>query len=471
MSNIIGRKHEQKRLQKVIGSSKSEFVAIYGRRRVGKTFLIREFFKYTFDFQLTGLANATTKQQLNNFYIVLRRKNVSIEKPSNWIEAFQLLIDYITTIKEKRKKIIFIDELPWLDTPKSDFVMALEHFWNSWATNRKDIVLVTCGSAASWMINMLINNRGGLHNRVTARIRLEPFTLSETELMLQDRHHVLDRYQILQIYMVMGGIPYYLEALSPEKSAAQNIDELCFKKGALLATEFDNLFPSLFRNSEKHEAVVYALSAKTNGLTRNEIIKAAKIPSGGSTTKILLELEESGFISKVKPFNKKKKDMLFRLSDFYSNFYIRFIQNKKYDEGNWTNNIDNPAQRAWSGYVFEQICLSHIKQIKRALGINGILSSASSWKSTQSKKGSQIDIVIDRRDQIVNLVEVKFSISSYTITKAYADNLRNKVSSFKEETKTRKTIFLTMITTFGLKKNMYSSSLIQNIITMDDLFN
>ncbi len=473
MNDIIGRKKEIKQLEKVKNSRKSEFVVVYGRRRVGKTFLVREHFNYTFDFQLTGLANANTKQQLINFQVSLQRQsNLTIDQiPKDWFSAFQLLIDHLESIKEGRKKIVFFDELPWLDTARSDFMMAFEHFWNSWATNRKDILLITCGSAASWMINELINNHGGLHNRVTERLKIYPFNLQETELMLQDKNSVLDRYQILQLYMVMGGVPYYLDMVSSEKSAAQNIEEMCFRKGALLTLEFKNLFTSLFKNAEVYESIIIALSTKLIGMTRNEISQATRIKSGGSLTDKLEALEESGFITRYTPFNKKSKDFIYRLSDFYSLFYLKFIKNNtNYDKGIWINAIDNPAQRAWGGYAFEQICLAHTPQIKKALEIGGIISHTLSWKSKESENGAQIDLLIDRRDQVVNLCEIKYSINAYKITKAYAENLRNKIGTFKQETKTRKAIFLTMITTYGVEKNAHSISLVQNNITMDALF-
>ena len=473
MKDVIGREREIKQLDKVKSSHKSEFVALYGRRRVGKTFLVREYFQYQFDFQLTGLAKANTKQQLVNFHAAIKRiwSASPDDFPKSWFEAFQRLISYLETINEARKKVIFLDELPWLDTPRSDFLLALEHFWNSWATNRKDIILITCGSAASWMINELINEHGGLHNRVTERIKIFPFDLRETELLLKSKENVLDRYQILQLYMVMGGIPFYLDAIAPDLSAAQNIENMCFRKGAILNVEFQNLYASLFKNAEKYEKLVIGLSRKNKGLSRSELTQITGLPSGGSLTRLLDELEESGFITRYAPFNKKSKDTLYRLSDFYSLFYLKFIkENTNYDEGVWTNAIDHPSQRAWAGYAFEQICLAHIPQIKRALGISGVITQSSSWRSNKKEDGAQIDLLIDRRDQVVNLCEIKYSINPYTITKSYADKLRNKIGTFKGETKTRKAVFMTMITTFGLEKNQHSTSLVQNEITMDALF-
>jgi len=473
MSSIIGRTKEIKILDRVAQSSKSEFVAFYGRRRVGKTFLVREYFNYTFDFSLTGLANASTDQQLTNFSALLQKVDVAASDaiPTNWFFAFQSLIDYLEGIKGTRKKVIFLDELPWLDTPKSDFLMALEHFWNSWASARKDIILVTCGSAASWMINKLINNHGGLHNRVTERIRIEPFNLRETEEMLLAKNGIFDRYQIVELYMITGGIPYYLDAIVPDKSAAQNIEELCFRKGGLLAREFPHLFRSLFKNAEKYEQIIIALASKNKGLTRKEISTHTGIASGGRMTNLLDELEESGFIGRYTPFSGRKRDVLYRLADFYSRFYLKFIKgNTNYQKGVWTNTLDSPSKRAWSGYAFEQVCIEHLPQIKKAIGIAGVVTQFSTWKSQNSAPGAQIDIVIDRRDRTINLCEVKFSVNSFSITKSYAENLRNKIGVFRAETKTKKSVFLTMITTYGVDRNKHSTSLVQNEVTMDALF-
>ena len=470
---IVGRKNEIERLEKTVESSKSEFVAVYGRRRVGKTFLIREFFNYTFDFQISGLANAGTTQQLFNFHSSLSRQSAAFfeHKPANWLEAFQQLITHLENIERKEKKVVFFDEMPWLDTKSSDFITGLEHFWNSWATNRKDIVLIACGSAASWMINVLINNSGGLHNRITRRIKIEPFCLKEVEEFLESKKCVLDRYQITQIYMTVGGIPYYLDAINPELSATQNIQELFFSKNAFLKNEFFNLYRSLFRKHEIYEQIVETLSSKTQGLQRKEIVELSNVSSGGTLTKVLNDLEESGFISSYIAFDQKNNHTLYRLSDFYTAFYFKFIKENKYNGTNaWINLLDNPTHRAWQGFTFEQICISHIEQIKKALGIQGIMSRESNWRGKNEQKTAQIDLLIDRRDQVINICEAKFSIDSYVITKEYSEKLRSKMSIFKEVTKTKKSVFMTMITTFGIEKNKYSTSLVQNEVTMNDLF-
>ena len=466
----VGRESEYALFRKMHKSKKSEFVALYGRRRVGKTFLIRSFLnEYNCTFQVTGLANATTEQQLVNFHIALAKYTTVNSQSENWVQAFQLLINYLEQSSDE-KKVVFIDELPWFDTAKSDFIQALEHFWNSWASARNDVLLIVCGSAASWMINKLINNTGGLHNRVTKKIKIVPFTLKECEQFLLEKNIQLDRYQIVQLYMVLGGIPFYWDEVEQGKSATQNIEQICFTRNGLLRTEFSNIFHSLFKKADNHLKIVNALAKKSVGLTRDEILKETLLPNAGSTTRLLVELEESGFLRKYTPFGRTNRDSLYQLSDFYTLFYLSFIQNTNLDDkNNWINAIDNPKQRAWSGYAYEQVCLHHIDQIKSALGIAGVESTTSSWRSKTQGAGAQVDLVIERRDQVINLCEMKFSINEFLIDKKYDAELRNKIGTFKTETKTRKSVFLTMITTFGLQQNAYAG-LAQSSLTLDDLF-
>jgi hypothetical protein len=346
----------------------------------------------------------------------------------------------------------------------------LEHFWNSWASARKDILLVVSGSAASWMINKLINNKGGLHNRVTQKIKIEPFTLKECEDFLISKKITLNHYQLAQLYMVLGGIPFYWDAIEKGLSVPQNIDKLCFDSNGILLNEFDNLFKSLFDKAEKHEMIIKALAKKAKGLTREEITDESGLPTGGHLTLLLDELEESGFIRRYVPFGKKARNTLYQLSDFFSLFHLKYINGpKSFGKNYWLKMIDNPKHRAWSGYAFEQVCLAHIPQIQSALGISGIETETCSWRSTQEKDGAQIDLVIDRRDGVINLCEMKFSVDPFAIDKKYDAELRNKVGAFKRETQTKKSVFLTMITTFGLQPNTYSGN-VQNDLKMDILF-
>lgn len=470
MDKIIGRKEEVSILEKIKTSGKPEFVAVYGRRRVGKTYLIRQFFKHQFTFYLTGMANANTPLQLGNFISAYRELNhLSDERvPKNWFEAFALLKHLIES-KGEKLCIVFLDELPWMDTPRSNFVMALEHFWNSYGSSKNNLKLITCGSAASWMINKLINNHGGLHNRVTKRIHIHPFTLDETQQFLQAKNIVLERYQIAELYLILGGIPFYLEEVEEGLSVAQNIDRLCFSETGLFRNEYQNLFKSLFKDSETHQSVVEALAGKLRGLQRDEIIKLAKIPNGGNTTKVLEELESSGFIRKYVPFNNKIRNSLYQLTDPFVLFYHQFMKNTKaVGEGVWMSFVDGSLYKTWTGYAFENLCLLHITAIKKALGINGIYSENASWRSKENN--AQIDLLIDRKDKVITICEMKFSNDEFVITKDYADRLRRKLNVFRTESKTKKSVFLCMITTFGIHTNQYSLGLVQNSLTLEDLF-
>jgi uncharacterized protein len=469
MQKTIGRQKEIQKLNELWSKDKSEFVAVYGRRRVGKTFLIRNTFRDKLSFLVTGLAAASKAQQLGNFHAELLKRShgQGFGKPAkDWFGAFRQLIELLENGGDVKKKVIFLDELPWLDTRNSGFLSALEHFWNHWASARNDILLIVCGSAASWMLNNVVHNRGGLHNRITERIRLEPFTLQECSEYFREKNAIFDRYQLLQLYMAFGGIPFYLDRVDPASSATQNINRLCFGDEVFFRQEYDSLYSSLFSKAERHSAVVEALAKKSMGLTREELIRFSKLPNAGSTTRILSELEESNFIRLYRPFGKNSKNSLYQLVDLYSLFYLKFIRDADPDDDQfWLNMSENPSFRAWSGYAFEMVCLHHIREIKEALGIAGVQTSVSAWRS----KEAQIDLLIDRRDHVVNLCEMKFSLNAFAIDKNYADSLRNKMASFAAESKTKKALALTFISTYGLARNQYAG-LVQKDLTMEVLF-
>ena len=475
MQQLVGRVEEQRILQKAADSQRAEMIAVIGRRRVGKTFLIRSFFKDAFDFEITGIQNALQSEQLKNFKLQLDKvsnNTLPTQQPKDWLDAFVLLIKHLESLDKNRKKVIFLDELPWLATSKSGFLRALGYFWNSWA-DRQNVIVVICGSAASWMIQKVVNHKGGLHNRITKRIFLKPFNLAETEDFLKSRNVFLDRYQILQIYMAMGGIPHYLTEIESGWSATQNIDQICFSPNGILNNEFSRLYPALFENSDNHIKIIRALAQKNSGLTRQEIIKKTNLSDGGGLSKVLEELVASGFISKYLPFGNKKRKLIYRLTDEYSLFYLYFIEGKVHEEEHiWQKLSQTQTWKTWAGYAYENICLKHVPQIKKQIGISGIYSESSAFykKGTKDETGAQIDLVIDRNDHVINLFEIKFYKDEFAISQEYADRLRTKMRVFREATKTKKQLFYMMITTFGLHKNQHSIGLIVNDLTFNDLF-
>ncbi|MDR2233441.1 MAG: ATP-binding protein [Tannerella sp.] len=469
--NITGREQEQQMLKQLIESDKAEFVAVYGRRRVGKTFLIREFFNQKFAFYHTGLANSGMETQLHSFNLSLNHYGkVHYPVANTWIDSFEQLRHLLSRGRKTSKKVVFIDEMPWIDTSRSGFLAALEHFWNGWASGKKEILFIVCGSATSWIIDKLLNNRGGLHNRVTQQIYLRPFTLSECEAFHRRQQLVMSRHEMVENYMIFGGIPFYLSLMQKSLSMTQNIDYLLFGDNALLKNEFYNLYASLFKKSENHIKIVEALSSKLKGLTREEIISITKLHDGGSTNRLLKELELSGFIRRYKGYGKKIRQSLYQLIDFYSLFYFNFLKNNAFDDEHyWTNFIGDARHRAWSGYAFEQVCLSHLSQIKQKLGISGVLTKTYSWISSDKENGAQIDLVLERNDRVINLCEMKYAGKEFVIDKKTDENLRHKRAAFKEETKTNHALHLTMITTYGVKHNQYWGS-IQSEVTVNDLF-
>lgn len=474
-NSLIGRYKERAVLVKALQSEEAELIAVIGRRRVGKTFLIRTVYAASIKFELAGIQDAPLKEQLQNFSLRLNRTakgDKTIPKPKNWLEAFYQLMDYLETLPEEETKVVFFDELPWLSTHRSGFLRAFGVFWNSWASIN-NIKVVICGSAASWMIQKVVNNKGGLHNRITKTLHLKPFNLYETELFFKKKNIFLDKYQIAQLYMAMGGVPHYLKEVQGGMSAAQNIELICFSDTGLLKNEFSRLYPALFEHADNHIAIIRALASKPNGMLRKDIIKAANLTSGGSITNVIDELEESDFISAYYPFGKKKKEKIYRLTDEYSLFYLKFIEEQIPEGGEvWQKISQTQSYKSWSGYAYESIALKHITQIKKALSIGGVHSSTSTFykKGSSTALGTQIDLLIDRNDHVINLCEVKFYNTSFSLDKSDATHLRQKMAVFQEITKTNKQLFWTLITTFGLQHNEHSLGLVQQVLTLEDLF-
>ena len=473
MNRLIARTAEIATLERKWNSGKAEFIIVYGRRRIGKTFLVNNVFAKRFTFTYVGARNQTNKQQLQNFARQLKEFSKSAYTPAlnSWEEAFEALRLLIEKRPASERKVIFFDEMPWIDTPRSTFINAFEYFWNAWAAQRNDILFIACGSATSWMVNKLIRNKGGLHNRITEQIYLRPFHLGECEEFLHKNGCHWDRYTILQCYMAMGGVPYYLSLLNPQESLAQNIDRLYFSKNAPMREEFDELFHALFRNANDYIAVMTALSGSREGLLRSDIIKRSGL-SGGTLTKILENLERCDFIERYASFHAIVRNAVYRICDPYTLFYFKFIDGKNSKDIHWwSSNMHSRQVEVWQGFSFGTVCMSHLEQIKHKLGISGISTETSTWRKTgdQNDKGTQIDLVIERGDRVINLIEIKFASAPYVITKEYEKLLRERMAIFQSDTKTRKSVVNTFVTTYGVMKGIHYS-IVQSEVLMDDLF-
>ena len=469
---MIGRTAEIETMNRLFDSPESEFLAVYGRRRVGKTYLIRETFEGKFSFVHTGLPNVSTKKQIAHFYQSLKNQGLSQRKrPNNWFAAFDLLKSLVESKPEPRK-IIFIDELPWMDAQQTDFLSAIESFWNEWACARKDIFFIVCGSASSWMVKKLFRNKGALHNRVTARIRLMPFSLAECELYARDRGLQLTRKDIADCYMALGGIPYYWRNLTRGVSLPQNFDNMFFSESGPLRKEFGELYSSLFKNATSYVKVVTALAKKKIGMSRREISEATGIKESGRLSDILDTLVESGFLHTYRTFGKKKRDCIYQLIDNFTLFHFRFLDGTTSDPHFWTSTINSPMQNTWRGLAFERLCLQHIEQMRSALGIAGVHTETYAWRHTGDDihpKGTQIDLLLDRSDNVINICEMKYSRGTYSIDATTSEQLSEKAEIFRAVSNTNKAIHITMVTTNGVTNNMYKNT-IQSEITLDDLF-
>ncbi len=471
---MIGRQEERRILTSAIKNTSGAMIAVIGRRRVGKTYLIETMYKDHMAFNLIGQQHADRITQLQNFTIKLQEYTGSeqpLERPANWRAAFDRLKTYLQEKGSAGRRVVFFDELPWLDTHRSGFISALSYFWNDWAV-KSNVILVVCGSAASWMIKKIVNNKGGLHNRIDHLIHLAPFTLAETKKYLRKNKVRMDNYQITQLYMAIGGVAHYLKQVRPGESAAQNIQRLCFDAHGLLRGEFDNLYSALFDHPEGHIEVIKALGSKWKGLTRSEIIKHSKFTNGGGLSKILEELTRSSFITVYKPYGKKTRQSLYRLTDEYSLFYLTFIEGSTHKTDVWQQLSQTRAVAAWRGYAFESMCLKHIDKIKAVLGISGLYTEESGYvhPADDTYNGLQVDLVIDRPDNATHLCEMKYYSDDVTISKDYASKLRQRRTAFQHFTRTKKFLFTTLITTYGLHGNQHSIGLKDQVSTNDQLF-
>lgn len=469
---IIGRKREREQLQAAVESGRAELIAVYGRRRIGKTYLVKEFFDGKFDFYATGIFAGSVRNELDAFCDMLRQcVKGEMSGIDSWMDAFTALRDYLRTLS-KQRIIVFLDELPWFDGPSGEFLKAFEWFWNSWGSTQDNLKLIVCGSATTWMTDRFINGKGGLYNRTTERIYLAPFNLNESEALLRYNGVDWDRSMVLDAYMVFGGVPLYLSMLKKNLSLDANIDDMFFRDGAPLREEYSFLFRSLFKDSDYYMRIVDAISRKNMGVSRMDIIADAKVTNNGILTQALKNLISCDFIRKYSGFGKKERDALYQLTDLSILFYKRFIE--KYngkDEHHWSNTIDSPSRRAWTGIAFEQVCLLHIPQIKQALGIAGVQTEVSSWRyaGDEYTSGAQIDMLIARRDRTVNLCEMKYAAYEYEITPKYSQELRERAAIFRSVTRTRYALHTTIITPWGVKRNA-NSGVADQVVTLEQLF-
>ena len=472
MSKIVGRHEEITVLKKLLESKRPEFLAIYGRRRIGNTYLIRQFFgdANAAFFNVTGSKEGALTEQLTHFMRKIGEVfygGAILAVPKSWSDAFHILTQAIAAQPKKKKVVLFFDELPWMATPRSRLLQSLDYYWNQYWSNDERIKLVICGSSASWIIQKVINNQGGLHNRITHRIQLEPFTLLETKLFLHSYGIKLDHQQVLMLYMATGGVPYYLADLEKGMSAAQLIEKLAFTKNGILFDEFNNLFSSLFDNSEEYVQILRAIEAHRYGIGKNELLtQLGSSAMGGGGTQRLQELEETGFIISFMPYQHKRQGIYYRVIDEYSLFYLKWIepikktlQKRSSAESHWQSIQNTPEWHNWLGYAFEAVCYKHIAHIRKALAINpGAI--ADSWRYAPRKgsdeRGAQIDLLFDRPDDVITLCEIKYTDKPFVLSKEYVETLQRKLKVFKDQTGTNKQLFLSMISANGLKNNFYA---------------
>ncbi len=478
MGALAGRKKEIAELERLYSSDRAEFVAVYGRRRVGKTFLVKQAMKGRITFQHTGVSPANQgtqsrlKTQLDSFYYSLLNHGLEgVKPPKTWMEAFFMLEQLLQSLDNGSRQIVFIDELPWMDTPRSGFLPAFESFWNGWCSGRDNIMLIVCGSATSWILSNLSRSKGGLYGRLTAEIKLSPFTLRECEEYFVHGGIEMSRYDILQSYMVFGGIPYYLGYFQRGLSFTQNTDNILFGSSPRLHDEYNRLFAAIFSDPENCKKIVRLLATRHSGFTREEISTHTGIPLGGGLTYSLAALAESDFIIRYNPFGKPKSCQCYKLVDNFCLFWLKYVEGNRQEMGFMGDNITSDTLRSWRGIAFEEVCWQHIEQIKRSLGISGVRSAASAWsvRGSDGTDGAQVDLLITRDDNVVNLCEMKFASTQYAIDRDEEMRLRRRIDTLKAALSPKQTVHLTMVTTYGVAHGKHSG-IVQKEVVMDDLF-
>ncbi|WP_202108825.1 AAA family ATPase [Succinivibrio dextrinosolvens] len=481
---LIGREKEIKELNELYHSEDAELIALYGRRRVGKTYLIDEVFRDRLNFRHAGLSPIDSekenvkahlmKDQLTHFFRSLTMQGYKGKKtPESWLEAFYMLEDLLVEkYKDNERIVVFLDEMQWLDTPKAKFMTGFEAFWNGWACHRKNLMVIVCGSSSSWILTKVINNHGGLYGRVTFEIKLKPFTLKECEQFLTSKGICMSRYDVIQAYMMVGGIPYYLRYFNKRLSLAQNINEIFFADEAPLKDEFNRMFASLFKNAEPIKQIIKAIASKNKGITRKELSEITGVTDSGEVSRQLNALIAGDFIIKYKSFGDNKRDEIYKLVDPFSYFYLTFLD-KSSDNRNidWINIEDSSRVLSWKGYAFENVCWNHIPQIKMALQIGGVSTTEALWskRGDENTRGTQIDLIIVRKDNVVHMCEIKFYNDEFEVDKEYHLILERRKKMLREHISKRATIHNTLITTYGLRKTNYFGDFV-HVLTIDQLF-
>lgn len=472
---MVGRIAQTKAMNNALNAKGSTFAAITGRRRVGKTYLIREIYKDHMCFSMTGIQHADIQTQINNFMEKLaeyEKDRIIIGQISSWQEVFFVFKSYLKSLPKNKKQVIFIDELPWIATPKSGFIQLLAHLWNDYLSQEKHFILVVCGSATSWITNKIINDKGGFHNRITLPIHLKPFTLAETKQFLESRNIKFTPTGIAEIYMVLGGLPYYLEQIQRGESVSSAIERICFAETGILKNEYKNLYRALFSNAENHEAIVSVLAQSHQGLTREEIIRNSKVQAGGPFTRTMQDLVLSGFVDEISPFGRKKRGSVYRLMDEFSVFYHKFMKgNEKKDASIWQSIAQSQKYKIWRGFAFEALCVKHVDEIKKALGIKGVYTEVSRFQKTGNKEtqGFQIDLLVDRKDAAINLCECKFYESNFQISPKYAQDIKLRKALFAQETKTKKHLINTFIANEDIIENEHALDVVDAFIHIKEL--
>lgn len=477
MGLIIGRKAEQRDLDEWCHSAKPELICVYGRRRVGKTYLVQNAFEGQFAFFATGSDDRRNAVQLKAFHAALRRAGCAERTvPQDWFEAFnrlRLALEQPDVVRAScGRRVVFLDEFPWLAAKRSDFLAAFSDFWNGWASCQSDLVVIICGSATSWIVKNILENTASMYNRVTRQLYVAPFDLHDVEEMTQSLRLGWSRDAVLQCYLVFGGLPYYLDMLDRRKSLSQNIDALCLGTNAPLRREVPLLMEASLGNAPLHRAILRELAQSKVGIRRMDLANRVEGGTTGSFKRALDDLEKCGYIRCYTNRYERRKPSVYQLVDPFLLFGFRFMVDRAPDGHglvSWKDFERTPAYYAWRGNAFEIACVNHTRQIKHAIGISAVKTEDFPWSSSTSEPGAQIDMVIERADGVTNLCEMKYTDGPFVADREFEEDMARRRRVFQIESATKNTVQSVLVCPQGLRPNTHSWD-IAHVVDIDDLF-
>jgi AAA+ ATPase superfamily predicted ATPase len=466
MKQFIGRKVEIAQLTALIDLPRPSIAVIYGRRRVGKSELIRHVTQGKNVLSFEGLEGQPKHKQIKNFLFQLSaQSNIREKNISDWPDALILL----RTLTQDGQWIIILDEFQWMANYQNELVSVIKMIWEKYLSQNPDLTLILCGSIASFMKSKVLKS-SALYGRTDYELNLHELNLSEISEFFPGK----GSDEVIDTAMLVGGIPKYLELISEYPSLYDALEPLAFSQDGFFKTEYDRLFASHFGKKPIFMKIIQTLATNPYGLTTGKLAKEMQVASGGTLCHQLDDLESAGFLHSIIPFDKPEGSKLrkYILMDAYVRFYHSIIRGSMKEttppNTQFHAIMSSPRYAAWAGMAFEFLCMRHHKEISRILGFHGIPYTAGPFfqRKTLDTPGVQIDLLFERSDKILVLCEMKYLLAS--VPGDIIDQVNRKVSALQEKYPGR-TILKVLLTKTGSTETVAKKGYFFRIIRADEL--